>query len=321
MERSLASSRTTMEKLKAENGELAAKLLQAEKKIPAPRALLHVRDLSENVEELRRSLGPLGEDITCTQCTLYLGKAREAERERELAEQSVVEEQRRLVKMSQDGQRVLDAKLKEAEYAATEKVAEEKKRTAKAEKRLHEAEAKLKENSGKTSEVHQVQLEAKDKELAGVRVICDRKLAAKNERIEHLEKEAAQAQTARAALSVVKHLLASHRFGNVPDAERVKSTYEDAVRVVHSRGSVAEITATFARLADALTRFSGWLKSDEAANDMQRERFILSKWAAGLEHHVAVLDKAQLSLDTKDAFHNLREAWNYAYKILMSSRG
>lgn len=281
-----------------------------------------MHDLSTNVQELRRSLGPIGEEITCTQCTLYLGAAREADRKRELAEQSVVEEQRRLVKMSQDGQRNLEAKLKEAEHAATERVTEEKKKTAKAEKRLHEAEAKLKEGGGggggKAAEAHKAELEMKDRELAGLRVICDRKLAAKNERIEYLELEAGQAQTARAALSVVKHLLSSHRFRDVPCATRMKSAHDDAIRVFHSGAKAVEVTAAFARLADALNQFSGWLKSDETVNDLRQERFILDKFAHGLQPHLATLDKAQLSLDTKDAFHQLREAWNYAYKKLAS---
>ena len=111
LERSLAASRTAVEKLQTEKGDLTARLLEAEKQIPPPRALVYVKDLSENVEDLRRSLGPIGEQ-SCAQCTLYLGKAREAERRRDIAEKSVMEEQRRLVKMTQDSKLFLEAKIK-----------------------------------------------------------------------------------------------------------------------------------------------------------------------------------------------------------------
>jgi chromosome segregation ATPase len=111
LERSLASSRTAAEKLRIEKSDLAVRLAEAEKQIPAPRALLYVKDLGDNVEDLRRSLGPIAEQ-TCAQCTLYLGKAREAERRRNIAEQAVVEEQRRLVKMTQDNKLFIEAKVK-----------------------------------------------------------------------------------------------------------------------------------------------------------------------------------------------------------------
>jgi chromosome segregation ATPase len=112
LERDLASARTATANLQKEKGQIAARLLEAEKQIPPPRALLFVGDLEDNVEQLRRSLGPLGDSTPCNQCTIYLGKAREAERKRSIAEQSVVEEQRRLVKMTEDNKLFVEAKIK-----------------------------------------------------------------------------------------------------------------------------------------------------------------------------------------------------------------
>jgi|WetSurMetagenome_2_1015567.scaffolds.fasta_scaffold00274_29 golgin subfamily B member 1 len=191
LERTLASVRSTSEKLQSEKGELEAKLLEAEKQIPPPRALIHIGTLSDNVEELRRSLGPLVEDVDCAQCVLYLGKAREADRKCALAEQSVVEEQRRLVLLTQENKRAFEGKMRELEAISNEKAAEEKKKTAKAERRLAEAEAKLREG-GKQTDVHRTELAAKDKEMQDHLVICQRKLAAKNTQIEELQGAATQ---------------------------------------------------------------------------------------------------------------------------------
>jgi len=322
LERSLASARTTSEKLQRENGKLSAKLLEAEQKIPPPRALLHIRDLSENVEELRRSLGPLGEDITCTQCTLYLGRAREEERKRNLAEQSVVEEQRRLVKMTQD----LAAKTKDIENTANEKVAEEKKRLTRVERKLAEAETKLEETS-----------KASKAELESHRTTAERRLAAKNELISKLESEktiasrelavqtklVAELQTeipparvARYALRVMAHLLATHRFRTMPPAERVRTAHDELIRVNNSHQAPAELAIAYRRLEGELKSFAEWMKTDKTVEDMARERTMLVNYVEGLKKHHATFETMQLSREGEEAVGILWAAWKYACNAL-----
>ena len=259
LERSLAATRSLAEKLQTEKGELSSQLLEAQKQIPPPRSLLYVKDLSDNVEELRRSLGPMGEEH-CTFCTLCLGKAREAERKLEIAEQGIVEEQRRLVRMTQDHKKTLDSRIRAIEAEATERATDEKKKTSKLERRIAEAEAKLKESE----RMRETENTARDQQLREQRTIWDRKVAAKNEQIESLEVAAAQAGVAKQALAALDALLGRHRFRSAPLAERFNAAYHDAVRSVHARESTLQVRNAFLRLEGDLREFGLWLRSDEA---------------------------------------------------------
>jgi hypothetical protein len=311
LERSLAAARTATDKLQHEKGDLAARLLEAEKQIPPPRALLYVKDLGENIQELRRSLGPMGEE-PCDQCAIYLGKARDADKKRDLAEQGVMEEQRRLVKLTEFNKYALESKIHEVEAAATERVAEEKKRTLKLERKLGEAETKLKEAEKDRASL----AAAKDEEIRQQRQISERKVSAKNEQIETLEASAAQAGMATRALAALHNLLTTHRMGTSQHAERFRSAMHDANHAVHARMTTLQIRMAFQCVEHELAGLAQWLDSEDVKKGVQSEKRILDNFAKDLEARKTVLNSLALSQDGKNAVGLLRNAWSYAYKTL-----
>jgi hypothetical protein len=326
LERSLAAARTTVEKLQTEKGDLAARLLDAEKKIPTHWAVVQHGSLQETMEDLRQLLGPLASP-TCNQCTIYLAKARDADRRRALAEDAVVEEQRRLQRMDQSNKLFVEAKVKSMEHDAAEREAETKKKITKLERRLGKAEAdakeadRLREAAVKAGErVRDSATETKDQEIAEVRKIFDRKVAAKNEQIEALEREAAQATVAKYALTALDNLLVTHRFRSSPEAERFRSALQAAQLAVHSKQTALQVRGAFALLGDKLREFALWLSSDQA-KDTRTEMVILQSFIDGVHKNEALLASMQVSLEARPALQLLREAWKYAVKILTTTQG
>jgi len=321
LERSLAAARTTVEKLQTEKGDLAARLLEAEKRIPTHRAVVQLGSLQESVEELRQSLGALA-NPTCNQCNIYLAKARDAERKRTIAEEAVVEEQRRLQRMDQSNKLFVEAKVKSMENDAAERDAETKKKITKLERRLGKAELDLKEaerlREAAVKDVQRVQDsagETKEREIQEVRKIFDRKVAAKNEQIEALEREATQATVAKYALTALDNLLVTHRFRSSPEAERFRSALQAAQLAVHSQQTVLQVRGAFALLEKSLREFAQWLCSDQA-KDTRTEMVILQSFIDGVHKHETLLGSMQVSLEARPALQLLREAWKYAVKIL-----
>lgn len=321
LERSLAAARTTVEKLQTERGDLAARLLEAEKKIPTHRAVVQLGSLQETVEDLRQTLGSLASP-TCNQCNIYLAKARDAERKRALAEEAVVEEQRRLQRMDQSNKLFIEAKVKSMENDAAEREAENKKKVTKLERRLGKADADLKEAERlrevavkDVQRVRDASVETKEQEIQEIRKIFDRKVAAKNEQIESLEREAAQATVSKYALTALDNLLTTHRFRSAPEAERFRSALQAAQLAVHSQQTVLHVRGAFALLGETLREFALWLCSDQA-KDTRTEMVILQSFIDAVHKNESLLATMHVSLEARPALQVLREAWKYAVKIL-----
>jgi hypothetical protein len=149
------------------------------------------------------------------------------------------------------------------------------------------------------------------------RKIAERRLAAKNEQIETLEAEAAQASVAKEALVALDNLLVTHRFRSAPLAERFRSAFHDATHAVHSRQTVLQIRGAYQRLEGVLREFAQWLRSDEA-KDTRRDTAIIKSFVEQLERNKAILDAMPMPLDAKPVFSTLRSAWEYAVKLLMA---
>jgi|WetSurMetagenome_2_1015567.scaffolds.fasta_scaffold00274_30 hypothetical protein len=114
----------------------------------------------------------------------------------------------------------------------------------------------------------------------------------------------------------MSHLLVTHQFSCVPNAERVKSAHEDVVRAIHARETPVQVANAFQRLENELRDFALWLGSDKVKEEWRQQRRIVTTFAAEIDRSGPTLDALPLSLDGKQALITLREAWKYARKTL-----
>jgi hypothetical protein len=330
LERTVGGLKPLVMRLREEKAELERRLLTAEQSIVPPRSLIFVKDAHETMRDdvaaIRERLGLADpDDERCDLCVLYLGQAKEAERQLGIARATMAEEQRRLVRLAEDQKESLEARRKTLENQAADNARAAQRETARLAKQLGDSEAK----SRLLVEQLRTSKDEAEKQASEQRTAAERRLAAKNSAIEDLQRQAQHAAAALPALQVMSALLQRH-YASDPAAQRFQSALEDCRRFDHQPLSDGPLLAgpAYHRLVAVTNELASpdWIAKAKASVSADRAG-ILHRFKAAVDAGTPRLKKfvEEMSGNPTDrelgsAMSNVMQAWYYAERTLLMTQ-
>jgi hypothetical protein len=324
LERLVGSLKPLVARLREDKAALESRVRALQEAVPPPRSLVLVRELRSMVDEeaasLRERLG-LVDSQHCTLCVLCLGRAQEAERQLEMTRAAMKEEQRRLVRLAEDQKEMYEARRRTLENDSAEAGRAAQREQAKVYRQLSEAETKLKALDGAMTKAKE-EAETRAKEQ---KVMEERRLAAKNARIDELQLAAQQAAVAVPALDVLTTLLQRH-YASHAQVQGFQSALEDCRRCEQLRAAPLVAAPAYQRLASCtaqLARVMGDMAVDpkqhhqvgaDRLNILRRFKANVDAAAPLIYRHVT--DNYQLSEEVRTSVANLMQAWQYAERSI-----
>lgn len=320
LEQSLSNLRPALFRLRDQKGQLEDQALELQKKIPHPRTLMWVRDLptmaKEEIAALRERHG-LSQATHCDMCVASVGELKQMELEMSTLDATVRAEQRKLATL---------ADAEKEKYQALARNAEEdnkqlKLRTQREASNLHRRMAAIAAEKTTLEERLATQTTEYAKNSADQQLAHERKLTAKNERIEQLSREAVPALVSGPALDLLSRVLDPAQ----PGVEEFLTALGDCAHMHRLDGDSTALTAVYRRMVDALSKIVPRTTPPTAPSCQHAalipdatDMLIIERFHALIHPHLHLFEQDVRDVDprVRETVRNMVQAWKRAYAML-----